>query len=41
MLITHALKMLIWFLNVLVKWVPCHGGIARPQVADREDGLQV
>jgi hypothetical protein len=25
----------------LVKWVPCHHGMARPQVADGGDGLQV
>jgi hypothetical protein len=24
-----------------VKWVPCHHGVARPQVADRGDGLQI
>jgi hypothetical protein len=24
-----------------VKWVPCHHGMARPQVADGEDGLQM
>jgi hypothetical protein len=24
-----------------VKWVPCHHGMARPQVADRGDGLQI
>jgi hypothetical protein len=24
-----------------VKWVPCHHGMARPQVADGGDGLQI
>jgi hypothetical protein len=24
-----------------VKWVPCHHGMARPQVADGVDGLQI
>jgi hypothetical protein len=24
-----------------VKWVPCHHGLARPQVADGGDGLQI
>jgi hypothetical protein len=24
-----------------VKWVPCHHGVARPQVADGGDGLQI
>jgi hypothetical protein len=24
-----------------VKWVPCHHGMGRPQVADRGDGLQI
>jgi hypothetical protein len=24
-----------------VKWIPCHHSMARPQVADRGDGLQV
>jgi len=24
-----------------VKWVPCHRGIARPQVTDGGDGLQI
>jgi hypothetical protein len=23
-----------------VRWVPCHHGMVRPQVADGEDGLQ-
>jgi hypothetical protein len=26
---------------VYVKWVPCHLGMARPQVADGGDSLQV
>jgi hypothetical protein len=26
---------------VSVKWVHCHHGMARPQVADRGDGLQI
>jgi hypothetical protein len=26
---------------VHVKWVPCHHGTARPQVADGGDGLQI
>jgi hypothetical protein len=25
----------------LVRWVPCHHGMARPQVADGEKGLQI
>jgi hypothetical protein len=24
-----------------VKWVPCHHGMARPQVADGREGLQI
>jgi hypothetical protein len=24
-----------------VKWVPCHHGMARPEVADGGDGLQI
>jgi hypothetical protein len=24
-----------------MKWVHCHHGMARPRVADREDGLQI
>jgi hypothetical protein len=28
-------------LHVNVKWIPCHHGTARPQVADRGDGLQI
>jgi hypothetical protein len=24
-----------------IKWVPCHHGMARPQVADGGDGLQI
>jgi hypothetical protein len=24
-----------------VRWVPCHNGMARPQVADGGDGLQI
>jgi hypothetical protein len=39
---------LIWHYGLIsenenwhVKRVPCHHGLARPQVADREDGLQV
>jgi hypothetical protein len=24
-----------------VKWVPCHHGMARPQVADGGEGLQI
>jgi hypothetical protein len=27
--------------NTRVKWVPCHRGIARPQVAHREDCLWI
>jgi hypothetical protein len=26
---------------VHVRWVPCHYGLARPQVADGGDGLQI
>jgi hypothetical protein len=25
----------------MVSWVPCHHGMARPQVADGGDGLQI
>jgi hypothetical protein len=31
----------MWKEAVHVKWVPCHHGMARPQVADGEDGLQI
>jgi hypothetical protein len=27
--------------EIHVKWVPCHHGMARPQVADGGDGLQI
>jgi hypothetical protein len=27
--------------KVLVKWVPCHHGMARPQAAERGNGLQI
>jgi hypothetical protein len=27
--------------NMHVKWVHCHHGMARPQFADRGDGLQI
>jgi hypothetical protein len=27
--------------NCAVRWVPCHHGIERPQVADGEDSLQI
>jgi hypothetical protein len=27
--------------ETLVKWVPCHHGMARPQVADGGEGLQI
>jgi hypothetical protein len=27
--------------NIHVKWVPCHHGMARPQVADGGDGRQI
>jgi hypothetical protein len=27
--------------NCHVKWVPCHHGMARPQIADGGDGLQI
>jgi hypothetical protein len=27
--------------NNHVKWVPCHHGMARPQVVDEGDGLQI
>jgi hypothetical protein len=29
------------FVCVHVKWAPCHHGMARPQVADGGDGLQI
>jgi hypothetical protein len=29
------------FLFLHVRWVPCHHGMARPQVADGGDGLQI
>jgi hypothetical protein len=28
-------------LIIHVRWVPCHHGMARPQVADGGDGLQI
>jgi hypothetical protein len=27
--------------NGHVRWIPCHHGLARPQVADGDDGLQI
>jgi hypothetical protein len=27
--------------TIHVRWVPCHHGMARPQVADGGDGLQI
>jgi hypothetical protein len=27
--------------SIHVKWVPCHHGMARPQVGDGGDGLQI
>jgi hypothetical protein len=29
------------YISYHCKWVPCHHGMARPQVADRGDGLKV
>jgi hypothetical protein len=29
----------VWIVHV--KWVPCHNGMTRPQVADTGDGLQI
>jgi hypothetical protein len=31
----------MWKLKAHVKWVACHHGMARPQVADGGDGLQI
>jgi hypothetical protein len=31
----------MWALIGHVKWFPCHHGMARPQVADGGDGLQI
>jgi hypothetical protein len=37
-----CLKMFsIVFSDTYDKWVPCHHGMARPQVADGGDGLQI
>jgi hypothetical protein len=33
--------MVVMFINTRVRWVPCHHGMARPQVADGGDGLQI
>jgi hypothetical protein len=30
-----------WFVGVHVTWVPCHHGMARPQVEDGGDGLRI
>jgi hypothetical protein len=30
----------IFIYNIHVRWVPCHHGMARPQVVDGGDGLQ-
>jgi hypothetical protein len=35
----YAHSILNFFLGV--RWVPCHLGMARPQVADGGDGLQI
>jgi hypothetical protein len=47
-IVTAFVIIFLWFLffifneNVIhVKWVPCHHGTARPQVADGGDGLQI
>jgi hypothetical protein len=29
------------YANDNVRWVPCHHGVARPQVADGGDGFQI
>jgi hypothetical protein len=32
---------ILYKLIIPVKWVPCHHGMARPQVADGGEGLQI
>jgi hypothetical protein len=32
---------IIFIITVIPKWVPCHRGMARPQVADGGDALQL
>jgi hypothetical protein len=34
-------KLNVCGLDARVRWVPCQHGMARPQVADTEDGLQI
>jgi hypothetical protein len=36
--VSFVAAVMVWF---HVKWVHCHHGMARPQVADRGDGLQI
>jgi hypothetical protein len=40
MLISKQLHDLV-FLLLHVRWVPCHHGMAHPQVVDGGDGLQI
>jgi hypothetical protein len=35
------LKLKTLFVNIHVKWVPCHHGMARPQVSDGGYDLQI
>jgi hypothetical protein len=35
-----VLKLLHAFYEIYVRWVPCHHGMAHPQVADGGDPLQ-
>jgi hypothetical protein len=35
------LNLFLWLLQGHVRWVPCHHGMERPQVADGGDGLQI
>jgi hypothetical protein len=35
------LFLVFYEVRVHVRWVPCHHGMARPQVADGGDGLQI
>jgi hypothetical protein len=39
--LSHSLSFSSYTYFDHVKWVPCHHGRARPQVADRGDGLQI
>jgi hypothetical protein len=40
MLIINSAEACLQFFLTLM-WTPCHSGMARPQVADGEDGFQI